>query len=136
MRLGIGMRLGLAFTALTACAVVVGVFSIGRMGQIGDGLREVGHVRAQTLELVCNGLSLAADQAREVAHVVGAQTADEFEKFARELEEVDRKEDQIIAAAEKAVDSESERQAFARLEGLQKRLEDALARSHALAREG
>ena len=136
MRLGIGMRLGLSFTALTALTVLVGAFSIGRMGLLGDGLREVGHERAETLEQVCNGIAIAGDQSRTVSHLVSADDVAEFEKAHQALTEIDRKEEDLVRSAEKRADTERERQAFVQMETYQRKFEEVLERGEALAREG
>jgi methyl-accepting chemotaxis protein len=136
MKLGIGLRLGLSFTALTALTVVVGGFSIGRMGDIGDGLREVGHERAETLEQVCSGLAIAGDQSRTVGHLLAADGDGEFQKAHAELDEIDRKEHELIGLAEKRADTDQERKAFVTMGTTQRKFEEVLARAEANAREG
>jgi methyl-accepting chemotaxis protein len=136
MTFGIGMRLGLSFTALTALTVAVGAFSIGRMGLIGDGLREVGHERAETLDQVCDGLAVSGDQARMVSHLVAADSEADFEKAHQSLGEIDRKEHELIEAAEKRADTDQERKAFAGMAETMKKFEQVLERSEALKREG
>ncbi|MGB8932167.1 MAG: methyl-accepting chemotaxis protein [Anaeromyxobacteraceae bacterium] len=136
MRVGIGMRLGLSFTALTALTVVVGAFSIGRMGLLGDSLREVGHERAETLEHICTGLDLSGDQSRAAAHLISAETVADFDNTLRTVEEVDRKEEDLIGSAEKRSVNDKERQAFVGMSGEEKQFEEVLERSKALVRSG
>jgi methyl-accepting chemotaxis protein len=136
MKLGIGMRLGWSFTVVTALTVAIGAFSIGRMALIGDGLREVGHERAETLEHICTGLDLSGDQSRAAAHLISAENESEFDHALRTVDEVDRKEEDLISSAEKRAVNDKERQAFTGMSGEEKRFEDVLAQAKGLVREG
>jgi methyl-accepting chemotaxis protein len=136
MKLGIGMRLALAFGVLTACTVLVGAFAVGRMGLLGDALRDVGHERAETLEHVCTGLDLSGDQSRAVSHLMSAESETDFDKSIRVVEDVDRREEELISSAEKRAVNDKERQAFVGIFGEERKFEELLDRSKALAREG
>ncbi len=136
MKAGIGLRLGLAFTAFTAFTIAVGLFAIGRMGLIGEGLRDVGHERAETLEQVCSGLDLSGDQSRAVGHLLAAESGSEFSNELRILNDIDRKEADLVVAAEKRSANDKEHQAFVDMEGKQRRFDTLLEKAHALAEAG
>jgi methyl-accepting chemotaxis protein len=98
--LPIGLRLTLAFAIVTASLTGVGLFALGRLGAVKEGLDEVGLVRWKGAQIGFQGVNLAAQQG---VHVGEAAVEEDPARLATTLDEIAairRKAAEVVKAGE------------------------------------
>src|SRR5512146_2132018 len=98
--LPIGLRLLLAFTAITASLTGVGIFALSQLGAVKSELDEVGLHRWKGAQIGFEGVNLAAQQGVHVGEAALEQDTSRLSGMLDEIAEIRRKAAAVVKAGE------------------------------------